>query len=144
MGKRFLCDNGALSGEFFARVSFKHSHSADTTAEPWKEIVRQGLGILQQAGENLYVFADVMRRLKKARMSDQHLRGFWQSLPRLGDSIKGKIVSRYVEHEEPTLYGLFNAGTNVLWHNKKMTSADFANNDIFTTTLINYAHEHLN
>ncbi len=24
MGKRFVCDNGALSGELFARVSFKH------------------------------------------------------------------------------------------------------------------------
>ena len=24
MGKRFVCDNGAISGEFFARVSFKH------------------------------------------------------------------------------------------------------------------------
>ena len=32
MGKRFVCDNGAISGEFFARVSFKHLASRATRA----------------------------------------------------------------------------------------------------------------
>ena len=144
MGKRFLCDNGALSGEFFARVSFKHMQSANTDSEPWEEIVKQGLGIINQAGENLYLFVEALRRLKRSSMSDSHLRAVWQALPRLGDSIKGKIMSRYVEREESTLYGLFNAGTNVLWHNNKLTAADFANNDVFTSALITYAFENLN
>ena len=42
----------------------------------------------------------------------------------------------YVEHEEPSLYGLLNAGTNVLWHRRAMTAADFQNNDAFTTGLL--------
>ena len=53
MGKRFVCDNGALSGEFFARVSFKHIQGANPDEGPkeesWKEIVRQGMSVIDQA-----------------------------------------------------------------------------------------------
>jgi hypothetical protein len=51
----------------------------------------------------------------------------------------GKVMSRYVAHEEPTLYGLLNAGTNVFWRNRRMTSADFAGNDAFVSGLMRYA-----
>ena len=77
-------------------------------------------------------------------MTDDHLRRVWTSLPTLGDSIKGQVMSRYVAHEEPTLFGLFNAGTNVFSHREKMTAADFGNNDAFSSALLGYAHEHLN
>ena len=40
MGKRFLCDNGLFSGEFFQRVSFKHT--TGDADEDWREVVRQG------------------------------------------------------------------------------------------------------
>ena len=142
MGKRFVCDNGALSGEFFARVSFKHTKSDE--AENWKEIVRQGLSIIDQAPDNLHRFAECLRALKRAEMTDARLREVWRLFPTIGDSIKGQIVSRYVEHEEPTLFGLFNAGTNVFWHREKMTAADFQNNDAFTSGLMKYAFDHLN
>ena len=37
MGRRFVCDNGAISGEFFARVSFKHlapgGHAGEATTK---------------------------------------------------------------------------------------------------------------
>ena len=68
MGKRFVCDNGALSGEFFARVSFKHTKSDE--AENWKEIVRQGLSIIDHAPDNLHRFAECLRALKRAEMTD--------------------------------------------------------------------------
>ena len=53
MGKRFVCDNGAISGEFFARVSFKHLAASGAPGreatddegpkeEAWKGIVKQG------------------------------------------------------------------------------------------------------
>ena len=63
---------------------------------------------------SLTLFVETLCRLKQTSMSDSQLRAVWRALPRLGDSIKGKIMSRYVQREEPTLYGLFNAGTNVL------------------------------
>lgn len=44
-----------------------------------------------------------------------------------------------MDHEEPTLYGLFNAGTNVFWHREKMTASDFSNNDAFSTAMLGLA-----
>ena len=155
MGKRFVCDNGAISGEFFARVSFKHLAptgpsgrvGADADEGPkeeaWKEVVRQGLTVIDRAPDDLHRFVQGLRLLKGAPMTDGHLREVWRTIPTIGDSVKGQIVSRYVAHEEPTLYGLFNAGTNVFSHRAKMTAADFSNNDAFSTGLLSYAFEHL-
>jgi hypothetical protein len=142
MGKRFACDNGALSGEFFARVSFKHLKADD--AEQWQGIVREGLSVIDHAPEHLDRFVRGLRLLKRAGMTDERLREVWRLFPTIGDGVKGQIVSRYVEHEEPTLYGLLNAGTNVFWHRRQMTAADFQNNDAFTTGLLDYAFERLN
>ena len=149
MGKRFVCDNGAISGEFFARVSFKHlkpraSDDEGPKEEAWKGVVRQGLTVIDRAPDDLHRFVQGLRLLKSAPMTDSHLREVWSRLPTIGDSIKGQVVSRYVAHEEPTLYGLFNAGTNVFSHREKMTAADFSNNDAFTSGLLGYAFEALN
>ncbi len=144
MGKRFACDNGVLSGEFFARVSFKHTQNGGGNGDKWKDIIRQGMSVVSHADDNLERFLGGLRILRRQRMTDEHLRHVWLRMPRLGETLMGKIMSRYVEHEEPTLYGLLNAGTNVFWHNQKLTSADFANNDTFTTALLKYAFENLN
>lgn len=149
MGKRFACDNGLLSGEFFARVSFKHlkaSSNPDRKGEDgqWKEIVREGLSVLDRAPDDLYRFARGLRILKNAPMTDKKLRALWPLFPTIGDSIKGQIMSRYLSDEEPTLHGFLNAGTNVFWHRERMTAADFAHNDAFTTALLQFSEEHLN
>ena len=153
MGKRFVCDNGAISGEFFARVSFKHLASQNASGvgddegpkeESWKEIVRQGMAVIDQAPDNLHKFVTGLRRLKRAEMTDGRLREVWNTIPTIGDSIKGQIMSRYVAHEEPSLFGLFNAGTWLFSHREKMTAADFGNNDAFSSALLGYAHEQLN
>ena len=139
MGKRFLCDNGMLSGEFFARVSFKHSGEEGR----WKELVRQGFSIITDADMNMQKFVRGLRLLKQTRITDGILRKVWFHQFSLGDSNTGKVINRYLSSEEPTLYGLLNAGSYVFWHNQKMTGADFKNNDSFTTKLLEYAFEHL-
>ena len=153
MGKRFVCDNGAISGEFFARVSFKHLASGGTTSslgdegikdEAWKTIVRQGMSVIDHAPDDLSRFVHALRQLKSARMTDTRLREVWKAMPTVGDSVKGQILSRYVDHEEPTLYGLFQAATWLFTHREKLTAADFANNDAATTALLRYADERLN
>ena len=144
MGKRFVCDNGALSGEFFARVAFRHTSAAAYEAGGWKDVVREGLALVDRAPEDLHRFAGGLRALKRAAMTDARLRAAWRLFPSLGESTKGQVVSRYVAHEEPTLFGLFNAGTHVLWHRERMTAADFAHNEAFTGGLLRYAAEHLN
>ena len=144
MGKRFVCDNGALSGEFFARVAFRHVSAAAYEAGAWKDVVREGLALVDRAPDDLHRFAAGLRALRRAGMTDARLREVWGLLPTLGDALKGRVVSRYVAHEEPTLFGLFNAGTHVLWHRDRMTAADFGHNEAFTTGLLRYAAEHLN
>ena len=142
MGKRFLCDNGLLSGEFFARVSFKHS--TGSASEDWRSAVREGMKLVHRAPHDLAVFARALRLLRQAQTSDKRLREVWGLFPQMGDSIVGKVTRRYVDHEEPTLFGLMQAGTNVFWHNPKQTASDWAHNDAFVTGLVEYAHERLN
>ena len=134
MGKRFVCDNGMISGEFFARVSFKHLSSASD--EPWQEIVKQGLAVLDRAPDDLHRFAERLRALKQIAMTDEMLRRIWPLFPSIGDSLMGQIMSRYLAHEEPTLYGFLNAGTNVFWHRERITGSDFSHDDAFTSALL--------
>ena len=142
MGKRFACDNGLLSGEFFARVSFKHTSGSD--AEDWREVVRQGMRLVHRAPADLSRFCGALRRLRQAQTSDKRLREAWALFPQFGDGLVGKITRRYVEHEEPTLYGLLQAGTQVLWHDPKQTASSWSHNDAFVTGLVEYANKHLN
>ena len=153
MGRRFVCDNGAISGEFFGRVSFKHLAPGGNAGsgsdegpkeESWKGIVRQGMSVIDRAPADLGRYVSMLRRLKAARMTDARLREVWTALPGIGDSIKGQIMSRYVAEEEPSLYGLFQAGTWLFSHREKMTAADFPNNDAFTSSLLRIAEERLN
>jgi hypothetical protein len=148
MGRRFVCDNGAISGEFFARVSFKHRTAGDDgdgpKEESWQQIVRQGMSVIERAPADRDRYVTMLRRLRSAKMTDPRLREVWTALPTVGDSIKGQIMSRYVEHEEPTLFGLFQAGTWLFSHREKMTAADFQNNDAFTSSLLRLAEERLN
>ena len=141
-GKRFLCDNGLLSGEFFARVSFKHT--TGSASEDWREVVRQGMTLVHRAPGDLARFCRALRSLRQAQTSDKRLREVWSLFPQMGDSIVGKVTRRYVDHEEPTLFGLMQAGTNVFWHNPKQTAADWAHNDQFVTALVEYANARLN
>ena len=145
MGTRFVCDNGAISGEFFARVSFKHTTSgSDPKDDSWRDIVRQGMSVIDHAPHDLSRYVQALRQLKGARMTDGRLRDVWRAMPAIGDSVKGQILSRYVDHEEPTLYGLFQAATWLFTHREKLTAADFANNDAATTAMLRYAAERLN
>ena len=64
--------------------------------------------------------------------------------PQFGDALVGKIMRRYSDHEEPNLFGLMQAGTNVLWHDPKQSASSFAHNDAFVSGLVRYASENLN
>lgn len=91
MGRRFVCDNGAISGEFFARVSFKHVTSAgDPKDATWRDVVRQGMAVVDRAPEDLHSFARSLRAMKAARMTDGRLREVWRALPGLGDGVKAR------------------------------------------------------
>jgi len=143
MGKRFVCDNGMISGEFFARVGFRHQKSFDPGYD-WHLAVKDAMSIIQAAPDDLARFVSGLRLLKGEAMTDEHIRSIWRLFPSIGSGIKGQIMERYVEREEPTLFGFLNAGTNVFWHREKMTASDFSNNDVFSTQMLRYAFDHLN
>ena len=145
MGKRFVCDNGALSGEFFARVAFRHVSAREYEAGAWKDVVREGLALVDRAPDDLHRFAAGLRALRSGGDDGPAAAGGVEGCSRRwATPSRGRSSRRYVEHEEPTLFGLFNAGTNVLWHRERMTAADFGHNEAFTTGLLRYAAEHLN
>ena len=147
---RVACLNGMLSGEFFQRVSLKHTSGQTLGSglqfdeDTWEQTVLQGLSVMEHSGANLSRFVRGLRRLHGAQMTDALLRDVWKHMPALGDGLRGKIMGQYLTEEAPSLYGLFNAGTNVLWHNPKQTAADFANNDAWTTAMLTYAFDHVN
>ncbi|MEL6706241.1 MAG: DUF932 domain-containing protein, partial [Bacteroidota bacterium] len=136
MGKRFVCDNGMISGEFFARVSFKHLKNVSDQDETWQEIVRKGLAIIDQAPDQLHRFVEALRNLRAKPMTEPLLRDVWQRFPTTGDSLMAQIMTRYVTHEEPTLYGFLNAGTNVFWHRQNMRRSDFRNCESFVSRML--------
>ena len=142
MGRRFLCDNGLLSGEFFGRVSFRHT--TGSASDDWRTVVRDGLRLVHRAPGDLAVFVRALRLLRRAQTSDRRLREALALFPQFGDSLVGKVLRRYAEHEEPTLFGLMQAGTNVLWHDPKQTAASWAHNDALVTGLVEYANDRLN
>lgn len=142
MGRRFVCDNGLLSGEFFGRVSFKHT--TGSAAEDWRGVVREGLRLVHRAPHDLAVFVRALRRLREAQTSDKRLREVLALFPQFGDALVGRIMRRYAEAEEPTLFGLMQAGTNVLWHDPKQTAASWSHNDALVTGLVEYAGARLN
>ena len=147
---RLVCSNGMLAGDYFARVAFKHTSGQtlgsglQVDEETWEQTVLQGLSIIEHSGSDLSRFVRGLRKLHASKMTDALLRDVWGHLPKLGDGVRGKIVEQYLTSEEPTLFGLLNAGTNRFTHNPKLTQADFANNDAWTSAFLDYAFENVN
>ena len=82
--------------------------------------------------------------LRQAQTSDKRLREVLSLFPQFGDALVGKVMRRYAEHEEATLFGLMQAGTNVLWHDPKQSAASWAHNDALVSGLVQYAQDRLN
>ncbi|MFZ4622373.1 MAG: hypothetical protein ACOYNS_17555, partial [Bacteroidota bacterium] len=53
----------------------------------------------------------------------------------------GKIVDRYLSHEQHTAFGILDACTQVFWHNEKQTYTDIRNNSLSTDGMISYAQQ---
>lgn len=142
---RFQCSNGTVAGDWLASVDFKHVAAPGTPrAESWAAVVRQAMDVVDRGPEDLDRFVGAMRALKRTRTTDRRLRAVWRSLSALPDVAKGRIVGRYVAAEEPTLYGLYNAGTAALSkRGDRATAADLGHLDAFCSAMLDLA-ERLN
>lgn len=138
---RFLCLNGMISGETFGSVAFRH-HTGQA-GDDWRESVRRGLRLVDRAPVRLSGFAQQLRIMRGARMTDKRLREILGLFPGFGDNLLGKIVRRYVDHEEATVFGLMQGGTNVLWHGESRSASSWDRNDEYVSALIEYARMRL-
>lgn len=68
----------------------------------------------------------------------------YEHLPKLAVTLWGKIIDQYLLNEEPTAWGLLNAGTNVTWHNENGSAQDFAHNEAVVTGPLHYAAAFVN
>ena len=140
-GRRHLCDNLHFSMESFAQVRFRHT--TGSASDDWRGVVTGGLGLVRQAPRDLGRFVRALRLLRAAQTSDRRLRevvGAWDAL---GDGLVGRILRRYAADEEPTLFGLLQAGTAATLNEGRVSASSWSHNEAVVSSLVAYADEHL-
>mgnify|MGYP003131460389 CR=1 FL=1 len=133
---RLLCTNGMLSKHFFHTYRFKHDKSNENY---YKEITNVS-DIIANSGDKV---ADMTRNLTKldemgfgvSTMAE--LRE--EKLSEIPVTLWGKIVDRYLnKYVGGSCWDFLNAGTDVLWHEKKPTMATFNHNTYFVDGMMSY------
>ncbi len=132
---RLVCTNGMLAPSIFRRVAFRHTDAA----KDWDVGIASALRMIDTAGPLLNRFAGAMSKLAALDVTTDELARIREhALPQLPVSLFGKVVDRFLAHEEPTAWGLMNAATQVLWHNPKPTLADMGHNEYVVRALASY------
>ena len=133
---RLACANGMLVPSLFRRVTFKHNRAN----EGWGEDVQRALAMLASAPAGLERFATAGRALSSMRVTASRLREVRERVvPKLPVTVWGRVVDRFLLHEDLDGWGLLNAATNVLWHDEKATASTLSWNEYASTGLVEYA-----
>jgi hypothetical protein len=132
---RIVCSNGLIVPQFFSRLRFKHT----TASLGWEEETERALAVISSAGVGLRQFADMAKRLSDTYFGTKEMEMVRRrGLSRLPVGLWGKVIDRYLLHEDQHAWGFLNAGTNVVWHNEKGTVQDFNHNELITSALIEF------
>ena len=142
---RLACLNGQTSREYGWGIDFRHYN---TNGIDWEQnIIKAGSILKGKQIEALPTrFANDMSNLlspitlqdlSNIRQNDEYLgklpaQQYAQMMDKMFDD--GMVT----DSNSFTAYDLFNAGTNVLWHQKKMTTASFKNNALVVDGMMNY------
>ena len=138
---RVVCSNGLIAPKHFAQMRFKH----DASGQGWEEEVRRALALVDTGRGSLASFARAAERMAKKPLGTEELAELRSEyLRRLPVTLWGKIMDRYLLEEEPTAWGLLNAGTNVTWHNENSSAQDFVHNEVVVSGLLDYADTFVN
>lgn len=133
---RLACSNGMLVPSLFKRVTFRHTRAS----AGWDEDAGRALAMIGASHHGLTRFAEAARALASMRVSAGRLREVRQAvLPKLPVTLWGRVLDRFVLHEELDGYGLLNAVTNVTWHDPSPTAATFEHNEASASALVAYA-----
>jgi hypothetical protein len=132
---RLACSNGMIVPQFFARLRFKHT----AASAGWEAETRRALSMIGRAGEDLQRFARVARQLEDIDFSIREMETIRQrGLAKLPVSLWGRVIDRFLMHEEPSAWGFLNAGTNVFWHNEKASIQDFKHNATMNAAVLDF------
>ena len=145
---RLACLNGQVSREFGWGIDFKH-YSKDGIN--WEQNIIQASRIL--GGEQMEALprrfanriGDLVEPITLQDMAS--IRKNEEYLGKLPTQQYGQMIDKMyddgmvTDSKSFTAYDLFNAGTNVLWHQKKMTTASFKNNALVVDGMMKYARD---
>ena len=145
---RLSCLNGQVSREFGWGIDFRHFIKDGID---WEQNIMKASQILSgQQIETLPArFANrigdlaepiTLQDMATIRTNDDYLgklpaQQYAQMLDKMYDD--GMVT----DDSSFTAYDLFNAGTNVLWHQKKMTTASFKNNALVVDGMMKYGRD---
>ena len=136
--QRLVCLNGMVSNDIFKSYRFKH----DSSSEGYDEQIIEAAKIIDNSEDNIRYFIKSLRYLQSQMLTMENLsylrKNYLQDLP---TSLLGNIVDNALNYEHTTMYDFLNSGTNVLWHKKKSTKADFDHNAYITDNMIKYTND---
>ena len=141
--QRLVCLNGMVSNDIFKSYRFKH----DSSSEGYDEQIIEAAKIIDNSEDNIRYFINALRYLEGDIIETERLAYLRENYLRdLPVSLFGNIIDKLLTYRpmgSPSAYDLLNASTNVLWHKKKSTKADFDHNAYITDGLIRYAKDQL-
>lgn len=135
--EHLICANGMTSDLYFARFTFRH-HQGNIN---WDDQTEQAFGtIMPGSRAKLTRFAQTLAQLKSKLLSVAGMRKIREEhLNDLSPGIWGRIVDRFLIHEQHHAFGLLDACTYTFWHNKNQSISDYRNNSYVTDALMNFA-----
>ena len=139
--QRLICLNGMVSNDIFSSYRFKH----DKSSEGYEDQIMEAATIINKSEDNIRYFINGLRYFQNTPLDMDKLSYLREHyLKGIPVSLFGIIVDKLLTYSKhPTVYDLYNASTNVLWHKKKSTKADFDHNAYITDNLMKYSQDAL-
>lgn len=133
--ERLVCTNGMISKTFFMQHHFKHSKENMTWADQLNNAYRTLYEI--NAEKSLQEFTNGLKQLTQRKCTVETLQKLRATeFGQLPITTWGKVVDRFLFSEEETVYGAYNAVTNILWHNQSPSIQDIKMNRNITDLLM--------
>ena len=139
---RLVCSNGMMTNDHFNSYRFKHDH----TSEGYEDEMMQVIDIINGCGDSVEKIAKNFRAMTNLEMDLDTLKIARQNIPALPTTTWGKITDQYLNKyvidddnsalNKNTMWDLYNACTDILWHEKKPTVASFNHNAYVTDNLL--------
>lgn len=144
---RLICKNGMISKQNLQSFRFRH----DKNMEGFQDEIMSAVDFINNSEVPLERFVSGLRNMTEVPFDVNTLHEIRKkSFPTLPVTTFGKCVDKFLDEYDPhsfaqghtDLWDFYNACTNVLWHEKKITNAHFVQNSQITDSLLQYASEY--